>query len=613
MKILYFDCFSGISGDMALGALLDLGISADAFIGELAKLRVHGFDIDIRAASKHAITGTDVRVILHDEDGPDGDIRSLEQAGGHEGADGCAHAHGHGDWDGGGDHAHGHGTAGEHAHGHGDWDGGGDHAHGHGDGDHVHSYGDEHSHSHEHSHGDEHSHSHSHEHSHEHSHSHGQGGADADGSANGGDAYESGGSAGERTLADIEAIIDGSELNSRIKDTSKKVFREIARAEGKVHGAPAERVHFHEVGALDSIVDIVGVCICMDMLGADAVFSSELHEGRGFVNTRHGRLPVPVPAVLEMLGESGIPLVSEDVASELITPTGIGLVKTFARAFGPMPAMRAQKTGYGFGKREIGRLNALRVVLGEAAEDVLATGRLPGTGAGDGAGAGICGSGGIGSIRGIGAGSEGASCGLGGTGGLGGLGGTGGTGDTDGAGGGHCDASSARGRNGGAGASDGRAGRDGHDGRDGSPAAEIVMIEANIDDMTAEALGYAMDRLFAHAALDVFFTPIYMKKNRPATKLTVLSRHEDAETLVDVLFRETTTIGVRKIACQRDVMARRTETVSVPPYGDVKVKIASRKDVTRFAPEYDDCKRIAEKSGLPILAVYETVRTLYHS
>ncbi|MDR1440454.1 MAG: nickel pincer cofactor biosynthesis protein LarC [Clostridiales bacterium] len=379
--------------------------------------------------------------------------------------------------------------------------------------------------------------------------------------------------AGERTLSDIVSLIDGSDLNGRVKDLSKKVFREIAEAEGSVHGVPAERVHFHEVGALDSIVDIVGVCICVDMLGADAIFSSALHEGRGFVNTRHGRLPVPVPAVIAMLGKSGIPFISEDVNSELITPTGIGLVKTFAKGFGQMPPMRVDSTGYGFGKRDIGRLNALRVVLGEAIGGGVAAGggathagRAPSaTGAASGATSGPRAAGA--------AGAAGAASGSGAAGAAGIAGATGAAGAQS----------------------------------DGAPS-EILMIEANIDDMTAEALGYAMDRLFAHSALDVFFTPIYMKKNRPATKLTVLAAHEDAETLIDVLFKETTTLGVRKIACARDVMARRTETVGVPPYGDVRVKVASRKDVTRISPEYDDCRLIAEKSGLPILAVYETVR-----
>jgi uncharacterized protein (TIGR00299 family) protein len=352
----------------------------------------------------------------------------------------------------------------------------------------------------------------------------------------------------ERTLTDIEAIIDKSGLTDRAKRFSRSVFREIAVAEGKVHGKPPEEVHFHEIGALDSIVDIVGVCVCLDLLDVDAVYASELHEGRGFVNTRHGRLPVPVPAVLEMLADSDIPFITEDIQSELITPTGIGLIKTFAKGFGPMPPMRIEKTGYGFGKRDVGRLNALRVMLGESVETPPAAKPTALPDSPDLARP---------SVSPV------------------------------------PEALSAHGPS---------AGRD-----------EIVSLEANLDDMSAEALGYAMERLLAEGALDVFFTPIYMKKNRPATKLTVLVRPADAAALTDVVFRETTTLGVREARLVREVMGRRTERVELPLYGEVRVKVASRKDVERFAPEYEDCRAIAAEYGLALDQVYELARERYRS
>ena len=314
-------------------------------------------------------------------------------------------------------------------------------------------------------------------------------------------------------------MIDGSELDERVKELSKKVFKEIAIAEGKIHNVPLSEVSFHEVGAIDSIIDIVGVCVCIWMLGIDRVYSSELRDGKGFVETMHGRLPVPVPAVLEMLAGSGIPVIQEDINFELVTPTGIGLAKVLAESFGPMHAARIERVGYGFGKRDTGRLNALRVVLGEQIAD---------------------------GVIGENAGEEGVD--------------------------------------------------------------HIVALEANIDDMTAEALGFAMERLFSAGALDVFFTPIYMKKNRPATMLTVLSKPGDSAALTDVVFRETTTLGVRESYYIRSVMGRKIVSVELGQNVKIKCKVARRKDVVRVTPEYDDCRAYAIKSGIPLSEVFELAR-----
>ena len=350
-----------------------------------------------------------------------------------------------------------------------------------------------------------------------------------------------------RTYGDIVKIIDASGLGGRVKTLAKQVFAHIADAEGKVHNLPRGEVRFHEVGALDSIVDIVGACACIDKLGVGAVYSSELRDGKGFVETMHGRLPVPVPAVLEMLAGSGIPLVQEDVPFELVTPTGAGLVKTLAVSYGKMPAMRVEGAGYGFGKRETGRLNALRAVLGDLS---------PGSPSESSPGSpSVLNPGSPGEQN---PGSPGEQN-LGSPGGL----------------------------------------------NPAAPGADsIASLEANIDDMTPEALGYAMGRLFAGGALDVFFTPIYMKKNRPATLLTVLSRLEDSAALTDAIFLETTTLGVRETRLARQVMGRRVAAADFGADGTVRCKIAERKGVRRVSPEYEDCRAYAERTGRPLDEAY---------
>lgn len=416
MRALYFDCFSGISGDMTLGALIDLGIDKDEFKSELLKLNLFEFDIVIEKVVKNAITGTDVTVIINSElEQIQKEILIKENQ--------LVHNHHH---------------------------------------------------------------DHHENHHHTHNHSHG------------------------RNLMDIEQLIISSDLKQKVKDFALKVFREIARAEAKVHNKSINEIHFHEVGAVDSIVDIVGVSICLDMLGIDIVFSSPLHEGHGFVKCQHGLLPIPVPAVLEMLTGSGIPVISENIPFELVTPTGIGIIKSLANSYGNMPAMIIDKVGYGFGKRETGRLNALRVVVGTLFGEDRVT-------------------------------------------------------------------------------------------------EEVVLVETNIDDAQPEVLGYTMERLFEEGALDAFYSPIYMKKNRPSSMLTVICKKEVEEKLVDLIFRETSTLGIRRRTSQRYALERNSQVVNTP-YGEVKVKIANIGDTKKFSPEYEDCKIIAKKTGMPLLGVYDMVK-----
>lgn len=415
MKALYFDCFSGISGDMTLGALIDLGIDKRKFISELGKLNLSGYDTLIEKKEKNGIIGTDVQVLLNEEKF-NGETKEHEHNGPHE-----CHAHNH--------HQHGH-------------DG-----HGH----------------------------------------------------------------TARNLKDIELIIDSSDLSQRVKDLSKKVFREIARAEAKVHNKDISKIHFHEVGAVDSIVDIVGAAICLDLLGVDKVFSSPLHDGHGFIECQHGTIPVPVPAVMEMLKGTKIPVITEEVCTELVTPTGMGLIKCIASSYGSMPPMAVEQVGYGMGKRDTGKFNALRVVMGTLLDK-------------------------------------------------------------------------------------------------NKVVEEIAVLETNIDDMNPEILAYVSERLMESGALDVFYTPVYMKKSRPAVMLTVLSPKEIEQRLVDLILKETSTLGVRRTNSVRYCMDR--EVVKIPTkYGKVRVKVASMENGTKkFAPEFEDCKKIAQETGMPLQQVYDLVK-----
>ncbi|RRK10938.1 LarC family nickel insertion protein [Lactiplantibacillus garii] len=291
MRTLYLDAFSGISGDMFLGALLDLGLDFDQLKAELAKLHVHGYELTRERLAKSSIYGTSFDVQV--EGGKDHGF--------------VEHSH---------DHHHAETTP-EHHHEH-------DHVHE----DHHHADADHH----DHDHGDHH-------------HHHGA----------------------ARHLTDILQLIDASDLSEQVKAHAKAIFSEIAQAEATVHNMPLADVHFHEVGALDSIVDIVGCCVALELMDIDEILSSPLTDGSGFINVAHGQMPVPVPAVMQMRVGSRIPIQQRlDIHTELITPTGMGIVKTLVKDFGPLPENATPlKVGYGFGKRDTGGFNALRAVLFE--------------------------------------------------------------------------------------------------------------------------------------------------------------------------------------------------------------------------------------------------------
>jgi uncharacterized protein (TIGR00299 family) protein len=436
MRILYLDPFSGVSGDMFLGALLDLGLDLERLKTELAKLPLGDYGLCAERVKRGTLQG--VKFDVDEDDDHHGHSHD--------------HDHGHGD-----DHDHGahrHLTPADYA-GTTVWAG----------------------------------HASLHQH---------------------------------RTFASIKTMLEQSVLSPRAKADSLRVFTRLAEAEGRVHDMPIERVAFHEVGALDSIVDIVGACIGLELLGVDELWCGPVALGSGTVQCAHGLLPVPAPATLELV--KGLPTRPSPVEKELTTPTGAALVATLAAHFGPLPEMTIEKTGYGAGGRDNPAVpNVLRAVLGTVASAA--------------------------------------------------------------------DPQSAI--------------------RDPEFADTIVEIRTNLDDISPEALGHAVDLLLAQGALDVFFTPIQMKKSRPAMMLTVLAEPQQLAALATILFKETGTFGLRYQTLSRLKLAR--EMVSVQTeYGPVRVKVGRwQGDVVAVHPEFEDCKARAEGKGVPVRAVMDAARAAY--
>ncbi|MGI6435872.1 MAG: nickel pincer cofactor biosynthesis protein LarC [Syntrophomonadaceae bacterium] len=443
-KVLYFDCFAGISGDMTLGALLDLGVDKDYLSAELARLNLGEFNLKISRKTRQGIAGTDVQVSW-----PGAALQQHPKP---------LHFHTH-------LHTHKHG-----------------HKH---DG---HEYAHEHEHEHDHEHNHEHSYENNHEHTptpaipdaHHHSHHHVQ-----------------------RNLEAIEALIKASSLSDRVQAVSIGIFSRLAQAEAQVHGKSMAEVHFHEVGAVDSIVDIVGTAICLDYLGIEKVIASPLHLGCGFLQCAHGTLPVESPATMTLL--SGVPVYSSGLKHELVTPTGAAIITTLAEAFIPMPEMVINAVGYGVGDREIEIPNLLRVILAE------------------------------------------------------------------------------------------------------ENSTALLMLESNIDDMNPEYYSHLFPLLLEQGALDVYLTPIIMKKNRPGVILSVLCPASLANRLEETIFLETTTLGIRRVPVNRNSLPREVRQVNTS-LGPAAVKVVWRNGaIFRIAPEFEDCQRIAREKHLPLQEVYRQV------
>jgi pyridinium-3,5-bisthiocarboxylic acid mononucleotide nickel chelatase len=445
MKTLYLDTFSGISGDMFIGALLDLGVDAHKLAHQLEKLKLDGFHLHVAQAEKSGIAGIKFDVHLEDD----------HHHHDHEHGEGCDHKHG------------------EHDYHH----------------DHAHSHGDHHHHEHE-----------PHEHSHDDS----------------------------RNFTAIKKLITKSKLSPWVKKKSIAVFQRIADAEGKIHGKPASEVHFHEVGAVDSIVDIVGACVGLEMLGKPRVLAAPPVEGTGWIRCAHGRFPIPAPATLAILGARGASITQCEEPSELITPTGAALLAEFVEKFEPMTGIVAEKIGFGLGTRDNKtRPNVLRAVLGaqskvQSPKSKVANSALaPQTS--------------------------------------------------------HLDWEIDR----------------------------IAVLETNLDDISSEILGAFVESALAAGALDVYHTPIQMKKNRPGVLLSVLCAEADADKFSELMLRETTAFGVRRTTAERRKLLREFTTVKTK-FGPVTVKLGKLNGkVVQAAPEFESCKKLAAQKKVPLRQVYE--------
>ena len=314
-----------------------------------------------------------------------------------------------------------------------------------------------------------------------------------------------------RHLSDILKIIYDSQLSDSVKDRAAKIFSRLAEAEAKVHNTSIEQVHFHEVGALDAIIDVVGAAICFELLGIERFVSSALHVGSGTVDMDHGRFPVPPPAVAELL--KGVPFYSTEIAGELVTPTGAAIITTVCNEYGPITPMTLEQTGYGAGTRQYEKFpNALRVLIGEAS------------------------------------------------------------------------AASA------------------------TVTERLWMIETNMDDISPQILGHVMERAFELGALDCYFTSVQMKKNRPGVLLSILCRSEQRPALTDLLFSETTTLGIRAYEIERRALERKIVAVETQ-YGPIDVKVAELNGhVAKAMPEYEQCREAARRANVPLRLVEEAAQ-----
>jgi uncharacterized protein (TIGR00299 family) protein len=390
MKLAYFDCFSGISGDMALGALVDAGCVVDHLRAELRALQVPGWELSAEKVWKNGIAATYIKVRTEDQ-------------------------------------------------------------------------------------------------------------------------------SQHRSLSAILEILEKSELTAQVRQRAAAIFTKLGEAEARVHGVPLEKIHFHEVGAVDAIVDIVGACVGFHALGIEKFACSALNVGGGTAKMAHGVLPVPAPATANLL--QGKPTYSNGVQKELVTPTGAAIVATLCDSFGPQPPMSVSAIGYGAGAADLeGQPNVVRIMIGEAVEKIVA----------------------------------------------------------------------------------------GFD-------EEIAVIEANLDDMNPQIYGYFLEKALSAGALDVYTTPVQMKKNRPGTLLTLLCKPQDTNTLMSLVFAETTTFGARTYRAQRRTLPREFLSVATA-FGDVRIKISRVNGrILHVAPEYDDCRKLAVEKNVPLQRVISEALRAYEA
>ena len=441
-KTLYLECYSGISGDMTVAALLDLGADREVLEKTLGSLGVDGFRTEITRVKKSGLDACDFAVIL--DEAHENHDHDMEYLHGHLYE---RHGHDHGEH-----HEHSHSEHNEHHH------------------------GAEHHHVHEHRHGAE-PHAHHHEH---------------------------------RGMKEIREILLSSSMTDRAKEIALSVFEILSAAEAKAHGVPADQVHFHEVGAVDSIVDVAAAAVCLDNLDVTEVIVPKLCEGTGTVRCQHGILPVPVPAVANIVKQNHLNLQITNVEGELVTPTGAAIAAAVRTSDVLPDRFTIEKTGLGAGKRQYACPGFLRAMI----------------------------------IR----------------------------------------------------------------PEDNSEKDRIYRLETDIDDCTGETLGLTMDKLFAAGAREVHYTPVYMKKNRPAYELIVICTEEKIRKMEEVIFRETTTIGVRRIPMERTVLKRRQQNIKTP-FGEAEAKICTLPDGREVCyPEYESVQSLAAEAGLGFQEMYRQIQ-----
>jgi len=382
MKIIYFDCFSGISGDMILGALFDSGLSLDFFKKELKKLPLTDYEIKISKTNKNSISGTSFNLIINDN---------------------SSHRH----------------------------------------------------------------------------------------------------------LKEILEIIDTSKLKKIIKDKAKNIFTKLAEVESRIHNISIDKIHFHELGGIDTIIDIVGTLIGLDLLGIELVYSSPIPLGNGFVKTQHGLLPIPAPATIELL--KNVPVYKNEIEGELVTPTGAVLISSLSKEFVKLPLMDIENIGYGAGKSDFLTPNLLRVFIGKILKE--------------------------------------------------------------------------------------------------ENIENNLLIETNIDNMNPQIYEYVIEKLFKNGALDVFLTPIIMKKSRPGVILSIICETSQEKKLANIIFKETTTIGYRKYNVEKIFLNREIEEINTK-WGNIKIKKVKQESTTKYYPEYEQCKKIALKNNIPLIDIIESVNLL---
>ena len=471
----YFDCSSGISGDMTVAALLDLGADRQALERMIDSIQDGSFEVQISRVKKAGLDACDFDVKLdaahenHDHDmewlyGEKKTHRDMHEQGEHE-------------------HVH---------------DGG----HMHGEHEHVHEGG----HMHE---------EHVHDHGHTHTHAH-------------------------RSYRDVLSVIDRADMTDRARALAVRIFTILGEAEAKAHGTTLDEVHFHEVGAIDSIVDVLSVAVCADSLGMEQAIIPWLREGEGCVRCQHGLMPIPVPAVTAVVQQHGLVLKTSGVQGELVTPTGAAIAACFISEQKLPDSYRILRYGLGAGKREYELPGILRIMEIET-ED----------------------------------GENGAEAGT------------------------VCGAATIQEQT--AGAADASVIR--------QTADYVIKLESDIDDCSGEILGYCMEQLLQAGAREVHYVPVFMKKNRPAYQLEVLCDVDKAEVMEDIIFHETTTIGIRRYRMERTIQSRELKTMDTP-WGTVRVKVCTHKKRKKCFPEYEDVAAICRSQGLPFDEIFSRIKEL---